>query len=114
MKRFTAEISLGLATAAMILIVCAWARVQAPAPHLQFVLYLSMAVWFRSRRASTRQPPAQQVLAPASREEDEEVRSLLLRGEGILAIKRHRDLHGSTLREAVDHVKALRRDMIQN
>lgn len=118
MKRFAAEISLGLATAAAITVVWSWAHGQ-PATLLQnMVLWIGLVNFSRLARGGAGRPDAQ-ARQPVRRDKDawpakpdEEMLSLLRQEQVIPAIKRHRELHGGSLRDAVDYVHAVRRDLI--
>lgn len=113
MKRFAAEISLGLATAAGILVIWGWAHGQPSTLFQNMVLWIGMAVFSmiersRFKRAlEARQPGLEREMARTSPSEDEETRRLLLAGQKIAAIKLHRERHGGTLPQAVDYVNAI-------
>ena len=112
MKRFTAEISLGLATAAEILMIWSYAAGHKPGLHLHLVACLGLLAWFRHGCAQAREQGAEDtILPPSSPSQDAELRRLLELGQDIPAIKRHREMHNSTLPQAVDHIKALRREL---
>ena len=123
MKRFAAEISLGLATAAGIMVVWGWAHGQPSTLFHNMVLWIGMAVFsmtersrFKRARSESPEPGLSHEVARTSPREDEEIRRLLLAGQKIAAIKLHRERHGGTLRQAVDYVNAIeaRGGRIQN
>lgn len=108
MKRFAAEISLGLATSAAIMVIWGWTHGQPSTLFQNLVLWIGMAIFSLVGRGSLKRPRTQARRTGQTREAlslpgaDEDVRRLVLEGQHIPAIKRHRELHGSTLREAAD------------
>jgi hypothetical protein len=75
-------------------------------------LILGFALGRRSARGPRRHlvwtgPPARRLTAQGDAEPDEQIEALIRAGRKIHAIKRHRDLYGSDLREAKDAIDAL-------